>query len=209
MSRFKHWALAAGLVTVAVLALPQDGTAQRSDVEIWSANCGRCHVIQPPGRYSAKDWSSLVVHMSITARLTGAEEAAVRRFLVAGARAVTASADAAPEPVPVLPASRTVDFTALQVGPELEEVYKQQCEACHGSSGKGDGPAAVAFNPKPADFNSVEFWAERTDEQIVEAITDGFGVMPPVAAVTPEVSEAMAKYLRERFVKASAKKTER
>jgi mono/diheme cytochrome c family protein len=26
------------------------------------------------------------------------------------------------------------------------------CDSCHGKSGRGDGPAAVALNPKPPDF---------------------------------------------------------
>ncbi len=30
------------------------------------------------------------------------------------------------------------------------KVYKEYCSQCHGSSGKGDGPAASGLNPKPA-----------------------------------------------------------
>ena len=32
-----------------------------------------------------------------------------------------------------------------------EKVAKVNCASCHGNKGKGDGPAAVALNPKPAD----------------------------------------------------------
>jgi mono/diheme cytochrome c family protein len=32
-----------------------------------------------------------------------------------------------------------------------ELITKINCVACHGAGGKGDSPAAVALNPKPAD----------------------------------------------------------
>jgi mono/diheme cytochrome c family protein len=32
-----------------------------------------------------------------------------------------------------------------------EKAAKVNCASCHGNKGKGDGPAAVALNPKPAD----------------------------------------------------------
>ena len=33
-----------------------------------------------------------------------------------------------------------------------QEAYRKSCAPCHGVSGKGDGPAAAALNPKPADL---------------------------------------------------------
>jgi mono/diheme cytochrome c family protein len=32
------------------------------------------------------------------------------------------------------------------------EVFKNNCEACHGSQGHGDGPAGAALNPKPKNL---------------------------------------------------------
>ena len=32
------------------------------------------------------------------------------------------------------------------------EMFTSYCAPCHGKSGKGDGPAASALNPKPADL---------------------------------------------------------
>lgn len=34
-------------------------------------------------------------------------------------------------------------------GPEM---FRSYCSPCHGISGKGDGPAAAALNPRPADL---------------------------------------------------------
>ena len=50
--------------------------------------------------------------------------------------------------------------TLINVAPAVAEpadVYESQCKVCHGASGKGDGVAAVAYNPKPADFTDAAF----------------------------------------------------
>lgn len=33
----------------------------------------------------------------------------------------------------------------------------QLCAPCHGASGRGDGPAAAALNPKPRDYTDKKF----------------------------------------------------
>ena len=142
MSNDKHWMLAAGLIATVVMAAPQRVLGQRSDVEVWSANCGRCHTIQPPERYSAKDWASIVTHMSITARLTEAEEDAVMRFLISEARTVGQGA-AASAVETRLPSRVVPELSWREALIELEEAYATQCAACHGKNSEGDGPAAV------------------------------------------------------------------
>ncbi|MCL4395049.1 MAG: c-type cytochrome [Chloroflexi bacterium] len=38
-----------------------------------------------------------------------------------------------------------------------KQTYDDKCAACHGPQGKGDGPAAAALNPKPANFTDKAF----------------------------------------------------
>ena len=40
---------------------------------------------------------------------------------------------------------------------EAEAYFTQTCVTCHGTLGKGDGAAAVALDPKPADFTNAEW----------------------------------------------------
>ena len=48
------------------------------------------------------------------------------------------------------------------------------CSSCHGAGGAGDGVAAVALDPKPADFTAATFWDEtRTDEYLAGVIKNG------------------------------------
>lgn len=53
-----------------------------------------------------------------------------------------------------------------------EEIYMGTCVDCHGEGGRGDGPAAVRQNPKPADFNA-EFVKNLTDGELFYIITNG------------------------------------
>ena len=43
---------------------------------------------------------------------------------------------------------------AVAAGKKL--TVDKACTACHGDSGKGDGPGAAALNPKPADWTSAK-----------------------------------------------------
>jgi mono/diheme cytochrome c family protein len=51
--------------------------------------------------------------------------------------------------------------------------FKTYCAACHGDQGKGDGPAAAALNPKPANFSDAAHAATVTDEYIYNMIKEG------------------------------------
>ena len=49
---------------------------------------------------------------------------------------------------------------------------------CHGASGKGDGVAAAALNPKPADWTSAKVKGD-PDGVLFCKIANGKGPMPP------------------------------
>lgn len=52
-------------------------------------------------------------------------------------------------------------------------LYKHFCASCHGASGKGDAPAAAAFNPKPRDMTDCKIMTGESDETFVKIIKDG------------------------------------
>src|SRR5713226_5064470 len=59
-----------------------------------------------------------------------------------------------------------------------EKVAKVNCVSCHGDKGKGNGPAAVALNPKPADWTSKRV-QDMPDGEIFWKVSNGRGPMPP------------------------------
>ena len=53
--------------------------------------------------------------------------------------------------------AKTVKKVAVQPTTAVagQEVYRQYCAVCHGTTGKGDGPAASALKTKPADLTQI------------------------------------------------------
>lgn len=197
----KNLTMTAALVAITGLTVPAPAQAQHSGVEIWASVCGRCHTTQPPARYTAKDWRSIMGHMTLTARLTDAQRDAVLDFLLQGAMRVSSA------PQPRAPVA-SVTLAAANMWPvalvadagltEPKENFTKLCAPCHGTGGKGDGPAAVAFNPRPGDFTSDEFWKERTDdEELANNIKNGVRLMPAFGTqLSAAEVEALVKYIR-------------
>jgi len=55
-------------------------------------------------------------------------------------------------------------------------IYKTRCVVCHGAKGTGDGPAAKALKPKPANHTSSDV-QKQTDGEIYWKISEGRGPM--------------------------------
>lgn len=79
---------------------------------------------------------------------------------------------------------------------DAKAVYKTTCAPCHGEKGKGDGPAAVALNPKPADHTSGAIQSE-SDGSLFWKITTGRGAMQAYKTqLTDKQRWALVGYIR-------------
>lgn len=76
-----------------------------------------------------------------------------------------------------------------------EKVAKINCVSCHGNKGKGDGPAAVALNPKPADWTSKRV-QDMPDGEIFWKVTNGRGPMPSWRHLPENDRWALVRYIR-------------
>jgi len=56
---------------------------------------------------------------------------------------------------------------------QAASIYSQQCAACHGPTGHGDGPAAQALSPPPIAFTDATRAAQRTPLSLYEVISQG------------------------------------
>lgn len=94
-------------------------------------------------------------------------------------------------------------LAAVAAGGELAtgaHLYAEKCQICHGADGRGDGPAAAALNPKPADFTNPSFWQNDPREKISRTIANGKGMMPAFSLNNDEV-RAIVDYMDHAFKK--------
>lgn len=54
---------------------------------------------------------------------------------------------------------------------DVQGLYVQRCAPCHGTNGKGDGPAGKMLNPPPKDFATA--LNGKGDDWIAQVITQG------------------------------------
>jgi mono/diheme cytochrome c family protein len=94
-------------------------------------------------------------------------------------------------------------LSGMAAGDELTEgqsLYAAKCQICHGANGRGDGPAAAALNPKPADFTNPTIWKNNPEEKIRRMVTYGKGVMPAFNLKDDEI-KAIIDYMEHAFKK--------
>ncbi len=83
---------------------------------------------------------------------------------------------------------------------EAMQIFTTRCATCHGATGKGDGAASAALNPKPRNFSDKTWQTSVTDahiEKIIELGGPAVGKSPlmppnPDLAGKPVVKELRA-----------------
>jgi mono/diheme cytochrome c family protein len=113
------------------------------------------------------------------------------------------SAQSKPWPVPAASLSMknplTDNASTVKIGQTL---YMNYCAPCHGKSGKGDGPAAAALNPKPANHTSAAIQAD-SDGSLFFKISEGRTPMPKYK---PALTDTQ-RWALVRFIKTLGKKS--
>lgn len=73
-----------------------------------------------------------------------------------------------------------------------KDLFTKHCASCHGPVGKGDGPAAAALNPKPADLTNKGYVAGLKDQYLFDLLQKGGAatgkspMMPPFGSKLKE-----------------------
>jgi kynurenine formamidase/cytochrome c5 len=75
---------------------------------------------------------------------------------------------------------------------DASQLFSENCAVCHGPNGRG----AVKM-PNLPDFTDPAFHKSRTDEQLIESVTNGKGLMTPFGdALKPEEIRKLVAYVR-------------
>lgn len=119
------------------------------------------------------------------------------------------AAAAAPEAATTAAAPAAEATTAAADANAGAAVYATNCATCHGAKGAGDGVAAAALNPKPANFVAGAFKYDANgngapgDVDDIEAIVrdgaakhGGSPMMAPWPMLSPDQLQAVAEYVK-------------
>lgn len=88
------------------------------------------------------------------------------------------------------------------------ELYARHCAACHGETGRGDGPAAYLLSPRPRNFVGGSFRIVSTDngvpgdDDLQRVLRDGMPgtAMPPWSHLQPSDRSALVATVRRLLV---------
>jgi mono/diheme cytochrome c family protein len=80
-------------------------------------------------------------------------------------------------------------------------IYKANCVACHGETGKGDGPGAGVLKPPPRDHTDRAYMSTLTDDEIGKIIQMGGAMkgkplMPSHPQIRGDNMTALVAYVR-------------
>jgi mono/diheme cytochrome c family protein len=92
---------------------------------------------------------------------------------------------------PVGDAAKGPGASAAAITPAIRDTFKTTCAPCHGESGRGDGPGAVALNPKPRNYTDKEWQKKVSDEDIKKTILYGGAAVgkSPVMPASPQLDK--------------------
>ena len=102
-------------------------------------------------------------------------------------------------------ASESKDTAAPAVSPAVLEqgkaLYIKNCAACHGETGKGDGPGAGVLKPPPRDHTDKAYMSTLTDKEIADIIKMGGAIkgkplMPSHPQFKDDQLQALVAYVR-------------
>jgi mono/diheme cytochrome c family protein len=82
--------------------------------------------------------------------------------------------------------------TGIQEG---KQVFETNCVLCHGSGGKGDGPAGAALSPKPGDLTAKSVQAQ-SDGELFWKISTGRGAMPSWQTLPEKDRWSVVQFIR-------------
>lgn len=70
--------------------------------------------------------------------------------------------------------------------------FQMFCASCHGATGKGDGAAAAALNPKPRNFQDTATMGKKTDAHLKKVIQQG-GTAVGLSALMPPWGSSLSE----------------
>lgn len=78
-------------------------------------------------------------------------------------------------------------------------IFETNCVACHGPEGRGDGPAAAALDPQPANLGDAAMMGQLNDAYLFWRVSEG-GAVAPFNSAMPAWKETLSETQRWQVV---------
>ena len=168
------------IVTLIVGAVPAVADEEEGDVgrgaKYYSDNCARCHNARPPVEHRPREWSVIIVHMRVVARLPGAQARDIEAFLRASST----------PPLPTGPEEPgAIEFSGAQL------IDQYGCRGCHAIDGAG---GTIGPNLDALFERRDEAWVREQIENPRRTKADS--VMPAFGLSNAQI-DAIIEFLRE------------
>lgn len=178
--------------------LPPDPQAGAS---IYAEGCASCHGME--GRGDGAQAAQLTIPVSALSAPETARQATLAEWYAVVSQG---KLEHLMPPFPNLTDRQKWDVVAyaytLSVPAEAltqgQALYAQNCAACHGENGHGDGPQAAALASLPADLTSQAHMTSQSDADLYATISNGLAPAMPAYAdqLSDEERWALAAFVR-------------
>jgi len=142
-----------------------------SGAELWSQNCSRCHNMRAPQEFNDSQWNIIMAHMRSVGNIPGEQAREILKFLQETNNPPQEPIESSESAIkPDKSQKQEITKGNIENGKKL---FSNSCAACHGVSGRGDGPAAATMAPRPKNLSDYEYMKNLTDEELFNAIKYG------------------------------------
>lgn len=193
---------AAALGSEAALELPRKPINVAAGERLYQADCASCHGPRGMGDGSlAASLNPKPPAIGTASTMADVSPATMFRKISVGvigtAMAPFASKLTAEDRWNIVMYLGSLRSTPQQIA-DGEGLYTQGCVECHGVTGLGDGTVARSLSTLPPELGSFAWQAERSDSQLVAAVSAGMPgtPMPPGSHLTPGQVRSIVAYLR-------------
>ncbi len=160
--------------------LPQTPPDANNGLDVFADRCANCHGVQgqgdgemagqlalPPRDFTQPDFRQTAVPAEMFATITnGRLEGGMPPF---GPTSSNAIPEAVRWDLVAAVYSLATPATVLEQG---EALFMQECAACHGEDGAGNGPDATAQETAPTALTDFNYWYNRSNQQVFTALQD-------------------------------------
>ncbi len=86
--------------------------------------------------------------------------------------------------------------TPIESVEQGQVIYEENCLACHGEDGQGDGPEAAALSTDPGDLRDLNYWFTTSNQAVFDTLAEGSAIEAHDFDLSDEELWSVVDYMR-------------